>query len=96
MLTGRPPFYSKNKHEIIKNITSKTVPIPANLSPKARSLLKDLFKIKPKDRLGSKLGAEEIKQHKFFEGIDFDELLRKQTKPPITFIKSELNMEGFD
>ena len=57
MLTGRPPFYSKNKHEIIKNITSKTVPIPVNLSPEARSLLKDLFKIKPKDRLGSKLGA---------------------------------------
>lgn len=28
MLTGKPPFYSKNKHEILKNITSKPVPLP--------------------------------------------------------------------
>jgi serum/glucocorticoid-regulated kinase 2 len=32
MLTGSPPFYSKNKHEIFKNITRKTVPLPEGLS----------------------------------------------------------------
>jgi serum/glucocorticoid-regulated kinase 2 len=32
MLTGKPPFYSKNKHEILKNITSKPVPLPESLS----------------------------------------------------------------
>ena len=66
MLTGKPPFYSKNKHEILKNITSKAVPLPENLSVEAKSLLKELFKIKAKDRLGSKNGAEDIMKHKFF------------------------------
>ena len=33
MLTGRPPFYSKNKHEMLKNIATKPVPIPESLSP---------------------------------------------------------------
>jgi hypothetical protein len=33
MLTGRPPFYSQNKAEILKRIASKQVPIPEHLSP---------------------------------------------------------------
>lgn len=66
MLTGKPPFYSKNKHEMLKNITSKPVPLPESLSYEARSLLRDLFKIKAKDRLGTKNGAEDIMKHKFF------------------------------
>jgi serine/threonine protein kinase len=45
MLTGRPPFYSKNKHEILKNITTKPVPLPEYLSDDAKSLLKGLFSI---------------------------------------------------
>ena len=72
MLTGKPPFYSKNKHEILKNITSKPVPLPENLSPEAKSLLKELFRIKPKDRLGSKNGAVDIMKHKFFDDINFE------------------------
>lgn len=96
MLTGKPPFYSKNKHEILKNITSRPVPLPESLSEDARSLLRDLFKIKPKDRLGFNGGAKEIKNHKFFSEVDFDELLRKKVTPPITFVESELNDEGFD
>jgi serine/threonine protein kinase len=69
MLTGRPPFYSKNKHEILKNITSKQVPLPEELSAEAKSLLKGLFMINPKERLGSKSGAEEIMKHPFFSSI---------------------------
>lgn len=57
MLTGRPPFYSPNKTEILKKITTKSVPIPEGLSPEAKSLLKGLFKIKPKERLGFEKGA---------------------------------------
>lgn len=52
MLTGKPPFYSKNKHQILSNITSKEVPLPEHLSPAARNLLRGLFKIKAKERLG--------------------------------------------
>jgi protein-serine/threonine kinase len=52
MLTGKPPFYSSNKNEILRKITTRTVPIPSDISPEAQSLLKGLFKIKPKERIG--------------------------------------------
>lgn len=91
MLTGKPPFYSKNKNEIIKNVTSKQVPLPDFLSEEAKSLLKELFHIKPKDRLGHKFGAEEIKNHKFFKEINFQDVYNKLVKPPITFVESEIN-----
>jgi hypothetical protein len=32
MLTGRPPFYSTNKNDILKKITTKPVPIPEEIS----------------------------------------------------------------
>ena len=94
MLTGRPPFYSKNKHEILKNITTKPVPIPEELSPEAKSILKQLFKIKPKERLGYKEGAAEVMKHPFFKEIDFEDLRNKLIKPPITFVetKNKINL----
>jgi serine/threonine protein kinase len=95
MLTGRPPFYSSNKQDIINNITSRNVPLPDYLSPDAKSLLKGLFKIKPKDRLGAKKDGEEIKNHPFFANVDFDELLKRKVSPPISF-KEALNEDGFD
>jgi serine/threonine protein kinase len=96
MLTGKPPFYSKNKHEIQKNIISKPVPLPESLSENARSLLKQLFKIKPENRIGSRWGAKEVKEHAFFSEINFERLVRREIKPPITFVENELNDEGFD
>lgn len=52
MITGKPPFYSSNKTDILKKITTKPVPIPEELSPEAKSLFRGLFKLKPKERLG--------------------------------------------
>jgi hypothetical protein len=59
----------------LKNITSKPVPIPEDLSPEAKSLLRGLFKIKPSERLGSSKGGEEIRKHPFFANVDFDLVL---------------------
>jgi len=28
MMTGKPPFYSKNKAEILKKILTRSVPVP--------------------------------------------------------------------
>ena len=43
MLSGKPPFYSRNKHQIIKNIVERRVPMKAFFSPEAKSLLRGLL-----------------------------------------------------
>jgi serine/threonine protein kinase len=95
MLTGKPPFYSTNKNDILKKITTKPVPIPEDLSPDAKSLLKALFKIRPKERLGYLKDAAEIKSHPFFANVNFEQVLLREVEAPISF-KEALNNEGFD
>jgi len=103
MLTGKPPFYSKNKHEILKNITTKPVPLPEYLSEEAKSLLKGLFELdvccclmQPKKRLGSINGAAAIKEHPFFRKIDFALLAQLKLRPPFNFEDEPINLQGFD
>jgi serine/threonine protein kinase SCH9 len=36
----------------------------------------------PNKRLGAQRGAEEVKRHKFFSGIDWDAVLRRDLTPP--------------
>lgn len=48
----------------------------------------------PETRLGRN-GAEEIKKHPFFEGLDWDGL-RKQRSPYIPSVTSEISTENFD
>jgi len=47
MLTGRPPFLNNNKSVMLKNIVTKSVPLPYYLSDKAKSLLNGLFNRNP-------------------------------------------------
>jgi len=56
--------------------------MPFHLSSKARDLLPLLMHSDPTKRLGSQ-GADEIKNHSFFEGIDWTKLEKKTLRPPI-------------
>lgn len=51
----------------------------------------------PEERLGRN-GAEEIKNHLFFEGIDFDPVtgIRKQQAPHVPHIRSPIDTSNFD
>lgn len=57
MLTGSPPFASRNKRLVLKRLLTKTIPMPVYLSSDAQSLLTALFKLNPSERLGFKEGA---------------------------------------
>ena len=47
--------------------------------------------------MGSKGDAEEILDHPFFKGIDFDKLLRKEIEPPYKpKMKSNFDLSHFD
>lgn len=78
ILCGRTPFYSKNRDEVYNRIEKAPLKFPRHLSSEVISLITGLLDRNPHTRLG--LGAEgigAIKNHPFFEKMDWDGLLNR-------------------
>lgn len=83
MLTGLPPFYSKDKEKLFNNIKCGNLKFFNYLSSNAVNFLKALFVKDPDQRLGSGVnGLNELKSHIFFKDIDWNLLINKKIKPP--------------
>ncbi len=97
MLVGYPPFFSDDSSITCQKILhwKKTLVIPpeANLSPAATDIIKKLICDADK-RLGRN-GAKEIKDHPFFEGIDW-KTIRSIQAPYIPPVSSPTSNENFD
>ena len=86
MLTGWPPFYDKNLRKMCEQILRSELHFPpaCTASPEARSLIKGLLARDPAQRLGSRVpdGVNDIKNHPFFRGANWEKLERKEVTPP--------------
>ncbi|KAK4491072.1 hypothetical protein RD792_001794 [Penstemon davidsonii] len=85
MLYGRTPFRGKNRQKTFANILHKDLTFPSSIpvSLAARQLIHALLNRDPSSRLGSNNGgANEIKQHPFFRGINWP-LIRCMNPPPL-------------
>ncbi|KAH0896450.1 hypothetical protein HID58_046018 [Brassica napus] len=84
MLYGRTPFRGKNRQKTFANILHKDLTFPSSIpvSLVCRQLINMLLNRDPSSRLGSKGGANEIKQHAFFCGINWP-LIRGTEPPPL-------------
>ncbi|CAN8270002.1 unnamed protein product [Cochlearia groenlandica] len=81
MLTGKPPFLG-SKGKIQQRIVKDKIKLPQFLSNEAHAMLKGLLQKEPERRLGSgQSGAEEIKQQKWFKGINWKKLEAREVKP---------------
>ncbi|KAK6337710.1 hypothetical protein TWF696_001193 [Orbilia brochopaga] len=82
MLTGLPPFYDENTNEMYRKILQDPLvfPGPEIVPQDARDLLEKLLNRDPTKRLGAN-GAAEIKNHKFFDSIDWKRLVQKKIQP---------------
>lgn len=78
-LSGFPPFNGDTVEEIFENIQKLRIIWPEDMSPEARDFISKLLKINPDERLGTN-GADEVKRHPFFAGINWDTLLTQE--PP--------------
>ena len=78
-LYGIPPFYSDNDNNIREQIIKNELRFPKtnNASKNAKDLIKKLLEKNPASRLGHEKGFEEIKNHPFFQGINFENLINK-------------------
>jgi len=81
MLTGLPPFYSRCRNELYEGIRKSTLEYPKYIDPVTRDFLQKMFIKDPRNRLGC-IDVKQIRQHPFFDDIDFDRLLRRELAPP--------------
>ena len=84
MLAGYPPFFDDNPFGIYEKILSGKIDWPRQIEPVVKDLIKKLLVQDRTKRLGNmKNGAEDVKRHRWFKNIDWDEVHQKKLKPPI-------------
>ncbi|CAN6452425.1 unnamed protein product [Victoria cruziana] len=84
LLYGKTPFKGVDNQETLSNAVSMSLKFPETpaISSHARDLIKGLLSKDPESRLGSVRGAAEIKNHPFFEGLNWA-LIRCTTPPEV-------------
>nr|AML78754.1 putative LOV domain-containing protein [Aphanopetalum resinosum] len=82
MLYGYTPFRGKTRQKTFANILHKDIKFPGSITVTihAKQLMFRLLHRDPKNRLCSREGANEIKQHPFFRGVNW--ALVRCMKPP--------------
>ena len=100
MFTGWPPFYDKNIRTMCENILHKplTFSDKHHLSTHAKSVIAGMLNRTLEDRLGSgKLGVNGVKEHGFYQTLDWDQLMLRQIKPPFKpTVRSDTDVANFD
>jgi serine/threonine protein kinase len=73
LLYGKTPFKGPSNDDTLSNVVSESLKFPGTpiVSFHARDLIRGLLIKDPENRLGSIKGAAEIKQHPFFEGLNW-------------------------
>ncbi|KAL7613099.1 serine/threonine-protein kinase D6PK [Lactuca sativa] len=84
LLHGKTPFKGNGNRETLFNVVGQSLKFPegSNISFAAKDLIRGLLVKDPQKRLGYKRGATEIKQHPFFESINWA-LIRGISPPEI-------------
>ncbi|CAG2164423.1 unnamed protein product [Oppiella nova] len=101
LLKGHSPFRqhkTKDKHEIDRMTMTMTVELPDTFTPELKVLLELLLHRDVDKRMGCKgRGAEEVKEHPFFNGIDWQLVYLQKYPPPLIPPRGEVNAaDAFD
>uniref|UniRef100_H0W1P6 protein kinase C n=1 Tax=Cavia porcellus TaxID=10141 RepID=H0W1P6_CAVPO len=107
IMVGEPPYpfadspknSDLNTYNVLQSTLEREVHIPHHLSVEARSILKGLLKKEPEVRLGChpQRGFIDIKEHPFFNNLDWNMMEKKQVPPPFKpSIGIEFGIENFD
>ena len=84
MLVGYPPFFDDNPFGIYEKILAGKIEWPKHLDPITKDLVKRLLVADRTKRLGNmKGGAGDVKGHRFFRGISWDDVIGRKLSAPI-------------
>ncbi|KAI0535937.1 putative response regulator receiver RIM15p [Xylaria digitata] len=88
-LYGFPPFHASEAEQVFENILARRIEWPDDedlISPEAKDLINRLLCVDPQQRLGKNLedkfasGGEEIRNHPWFAGMNWDSLLQDEAQ----------------
>ncbi|XP_071798516.1 cAMP-dependent protein kinase catalytic subunit PRKX-like [Asterias amurensis] len=98
MLVGYPPFFDDNPFGIYEKILEGKIDWPKHLEKDARDLVQKLLVIDRTKRIGCLVnGSEDIKNHDWFVGTDWDTVRRRQLKPPVVpTVSHDGDTQNFD
>ncbi|RWR89135.1 serine/threonine-protein kinase RHS3 [Cinnamomum micranthum f. kanehirae] len=82
LLYGTTPFKGQGNRATLSNVVGQPLKFPDTpvISPAARDLISSLLVKEPQKRIAYRRGATEIKQHPFFEGVNW--ALIRGSRPP--------------
>lgn len=85
MLVGYPPFFDEHPFRIYEKILEGKIDWPkSGMDANAKDLIKKLLSRDVTSRLGSlKQGVADVKQHRWFRGVDWDAVLQRKLVPGI-------------
>jgi len=96
MVTGKTPFYAKNRKDIQQKILTAALKFPRWMSPDCQVLLRGLMRRPVHKRLGVR-GPAEIKAQPFFKDIEWEKLATRKTLPPYKpALEGPLDLSNFD
>ena len=98
LLVGRSPFRILLGDSLNEDFYKKKILIPDYVSDEAQDLITKLLIINPLKRSGyGEDGANKIKQHPYFKGINWDDAWNLKLKPPfIPNLSNETDLKYFD
>ena len=101
MVAGYSPFsdpHGMDQVVICQNIVNGRLSFPNKFDAGCRDIVKKLLQRDPVLRLGSgRRGEDDIREHRFFEKMQWDALLEKSEKAPwIPAVKDELDTSLFE
>jgi serine/threonine protein kinase len=83
-LVGRTPFADENENAMYHRICRGDMTFPPGMDAITKNLLEGLLRVDPSTRLGcTAIGAEEIKQHMWFDGVDWRRVYAHRYTPPL-------------
>lgn len=85
LMVGRPPFMHNDTYEVFKMILKEQIVFPSGFNSEAKSLVRHLTDHNLSKRFGNLInGSDDIRNHRFFKVVDFDELVTmKMTAPHV-------------
>lgn len=97
MLTSTTPFAASDTFEITKKILKSQISFPKYFTSQTKTLLLGLLRKKPHRRLGVKAGgANNVREHPWFEDFEWNELQAGTMTPPLDRkIENNLDLSHF-